>query len=165
MILYLIHVGLRPSHGPLQVWFSETVVQVHVFIKNNNCIRNEVDSLTSPYQREHHELFELNKSALAALVLSREHRKIEMIRNSSLRSLPPAFIGIPLKVNHLLDCPHLSFPLVNLEREAGSYLIGYTVFIPFGLLKIPQWILPSLLGEKTCSNICSGTESPVTPSK
>lgn len=53
-------------------------------------------------------------------VCVRENRKTEMIRNSSFSFLPPALIGILLKVNHLFDCPHLSFPCANFKWEASS---------------------------------------------
>lgn len=79
--------------------------------KNERSVRNEADGFVSCTPTK--ELLELSKSALASCCLG-EDGKMEVLTNSSFHSLPPASVGVLLKVNHLFDRPHLSFPFVTL---------------------------------------------------
>lgn len=57
-----VHVGTREQF------------YIYLFLKYNNYIRNEVDSLLWTYQTQHQESFERSKSILAAFGLERTER-------------------------------------------------------------------------------------------
>lgn len=109
MILYIPYADLRVAHTPCACLVLGSYF--YLFSKYNNYIRNEVGSLL---WTQHQGSFERSKSILAAFGLERTER-LKWEEKVLFNSLPPALIGILLKVNHLFDCPHFSFPFVNLK--------------------------------------------------